>query len=471
MGSQPSTRAQALLFGALLAAALGLRWWAAAGNDFPTVDGTQYLRQSWQLCFAGRLPFSTFPPGWPLLAAVPLRFMSAEDPVAMLRAAHIANVACGTLMCALAFVMLRRRLGFAWALGGTAVMALLPQLVVAAKSDLSEPAFGCALLGAWLLLERRRELPAGLLLGYAYLVRPEALLATAGLVLWRWRSERRPPWRLLAGQAVVMLPYLLFLRQATGAVALSGKGFVFSEAFAAYPGAAYLGLVARQSGQLLALLPGQVGLPLALLAAWGLARARGGWAWLLAPMLAMPLVISPIGARYWVPYVPWVLLAAGLGARALPARFRAAPRRRLPTVALAVALAAGLGWAAIDDAPLIWRNTEAYHGLKDAGLWLRGVATPATKVADYKPYAPYWANCEWVKYPDLPDANSYAIWARNLGLDYLIVNVKTVQQYLPGLDGLLVSPLPPDLGAKLELVHTCLYERVGDNTVVYRVRR
>jgi len=271
-----------------------------------------------------------------------------------------------------------------------------------------------------------------------------------------------------------MLPYLLFLQQATGMVALSGKGFVFREAFAAYPGAAYLGLVARQTGQLLALLPGQVGLPLALLAAWGVVRARGGWAWLLAPMLAMPLVISPIGVRYWMPYVPWVLLAAGLGARALraPPAGRATPRRtRLPAAVLAVALAVGLAWAAVDDAPLVWRNTEAYHGLKDAGLWLRGVATPATKVADYKPYAPYWANCEWVKYPDLPDAGAYAIWARNLDLDYLIVNVKTVQQYLPGLDGLLVSPLPPELGARLELVHTCLYERVGDNTVVYRVRR
>ncbi|MBM4130853.1 hypothetical protein FJ250_07465 [bacterium] len=156
-----------LALGAVLALALALRWWAAAGNGFPTVDGTQYLRQSWQLCFAGRLPYSTFPPGWPLLAAIPLRFMAADDPLAMLRAAHIANVALGSLMCALAFVMLRRRLGFAWALGGATVMALLPQLVVAAKSDLSEPAFGCALLGAWLLLERRRELPAGLLLGYA----------------------------------------------------------------------------------------------------------------------------------------------------------------------------------------------------------------------------------------------------------------------------------------------------------------
>ena len=92
-------------------------------------------------------------------------------------------------------------------------------------------------------------------------------------------------------------------------------------------------------------------------------------------------------------------------------------------------------------------------------------------VADYKPYAPYWAGCRFLKYPEMGGALEYALWARNQGVDYLVVNVQTVRQYLPGLDGLLVSPLAPELADKLELAHTCFYERVGDNTVVYRVKR
>ena len=92
-------------------------------------------------------------------------------------------------------------------------------------------------------------------------------------------------------------------------------------------------------------------------------------------------------------------------------------------------------------------------------------------MADYKPYAAYWAGCRFLKYPDLGSAAEYALWARNHDIDYLVVNVQTVRQYLPGLDGLLVSPLAPELASGLELVQTFFYDRVGDNTVVYRVVR
>lgn len=462
----------------VLAAGLGLRWWAAVANEFPTVDGTQYLDQAWQLCFRGHLPYSCFPPGWPLLAAIPLRFFAADDPLAMLHAAHITNVALGTLSIWLTWLMLRRRLDFGLALAGTALVALLPQNIVLAKSDLSDIAYGCGLLGGWLLLERRRDLLAGLLLGYTYLVRPESALASLGLIAWLWRADRRPPWRLLIGHAALVGPYLIFLRVAGGAWDISSKTVALSQSLDAHPGAGYLGLIAANLGLLLPLLTGQLGVPLALLAAYGTVRHRGAWAWLLLPLMSVPLVINPMVVRFWLPYLPVLLLGAGLGWQSFGWRSSAGatakrwPRRGVAAgTACGLLIAVGLAVAAIDDAPLVRRNTEAYYGLKDAGLWLRTQATPTTLVADYKPYTPYWAGCRFLKYPELGNALEYALWARNNGVDYLVVNVQTVRQYLPGLDGLLVSPLAPELADKLELVHTEFYERVGDNTVVYRVKR
>lgn len=457
----------------VLAVALAVRWWAANGNGFPTVDGTQYLEQAWQLCFQGRLAYSCFPPGWPLLAAIPLRFMNDGDPEAMLRAAHIANVSLGSLSVWLTWLFARRHLGFAAALAIAMVVALLPQNIVLAKSDLSDIAYGCGLLGGWLLLERRRDLPAGLVLGFTYLVRPESALASLGLISWRWRADRRPPWGLMIGHAVFVLPFLIFLRVAGGSWDISSKTVALSQSLDAHPGPAYLGMIATNLALLLPLLTGQLGLPLALLAAYGTARHRGAWAWLLAPLLSVPLVINPMVVRFWLPYLPALLLGAALGWRSLADAWSTRPpwRPKATMAALGLVVAGGLVFAAVDDFPLIHRNTEAYYGLKDAGLWLRGQVTPRSLVADYKPYAPYWAGCRFLKYPELGNALEYALWARNQGIDYLVVNVQTVRQYLPGLDGLLVSPLAPELADKLELAHTCFYERVGDNTVVYRVKR
>lgn len=463
----------------LLAAALAIRWWAAAGNDFPTVDGTQYLDQAWQIGFQGKVPYSCFPPGWPAIVAAPLRLLGAGSPAGVLAVAHAANVALGVLMVWLSWLLLRPRLGFATALAGAAVVAFLPQFIVLAKSDLSDLAYACGLLGGWLLLERRRDLPAGLVLGYTYLVRPESALASLGLLAWRWRADHRLPWRLALGHALFVAPYLVFIKVAGGSWDVSSKTVALSQTLDAYPGAAYLGVIARNLGLLAPLLAGQLGVPLSLLAAWGVARHRGAWAWLLAPLLTVPLVINPMVVRFWLPYVPVLLLGAGLGARSLAlwlagraaARGPGAWSSRAPAAALALAAVAGLGVAAIDDAPWVARNTEAYYGLKDAGLWLQGPADRTTLVADYKPYAAYWAGCRFLKYPELGSALDYAVWARNHDVDYLVVNVQTVRQYLPGLDGLLVSPLAPELAGRLELVQTFFYERVGDNTVVYRVRR
>jgi len=464
-----------LALAAVVVAALVLRARMAALNVWPTVDGVMYLDQAQQLIRHGRLPFSCFPPGWPFIAAVPLAFFPADDPMAMLRAAQIANVVLSGVLLALTYALLRPRLGAWLAVLGALLMAVLPQNTVLAKSDLSEVAFTCALLAGWLLYERRRPLAAGLTLGYAYLIRPEALLLTAGLAVHTAWRERRAPWRLVVGHLEFMVPYLIYIRVATGAWDISSKTVALSESLAAHPGAGYLKLIADNTALLAPMLPALVGLPLVILALWGMVRRRGAWLWLWAPFAPVPFIINPMVERFWLPYVPVLLLAAGLGARDIlgmlsPWWSSVAARRGAAAMLLALALA-GFAHASRDDMRWIRYNTEAYYGLRDAGLWLRDQVTPDTVVASYKPYPAYWAGCRFLKYPELNDAAEYAVWARNNGVDYMVVCVKIVYVHRPGLEALLASPLPDELAPRLTLVKLLTFDRAEQNTAIYRVER
>ncbi len=460
------------LLALLIGLAFLLRTWMAALNKFPTVDGTMYLDEAFQLIHNGHLPFSCFPPGWPFLAAVPLLFFSADDPMGMLRAAQIANVLLSTTLLWLTFVFLRIRLGDWLALTGVALMAVLPLNIVLAKSDLSEVAFTCGMLIGWLLFERRRFFSAGLVLGYTYLIRPEALLATLGLAVHQAFREKKKPGRLLLGQLLMMIPYLVFIRVSTGTWDISSKTVALGESLHAHPGIGYLGLVLSNLKLLLPMVPGLIGWPLTLFAMWGIARSRGKWLWLFAPFAPVPFIINPMAERFWLPYVPFFLLAAGLGARDLLAlaRLRLAWSRGYSVfIVLALVTAAGFVQSSWSDAYMIRRNTESFYGLKDAGLWLRERVDSETVVASYKPYPAYWAGATFLKYPDLNTAAEYAIWARRFGADYLVVNVKVAQIHRPGLRNLLKRPLPPNLADKLKLVEWIQYDPLYHTTAVYKV--
>jgi hypothetical protein len=183
-----------------------------------------------------------------------------------------------------------------------------------------------------LLLLPRDRLLAGLVLGGAYLIRPEALLIAGALAaVFAWR-ERRLPVGLPGGVVLWVVPYVLFLHHETGAWALTGKTGFLDTAVASYQGAAYLGDVLTRAGALLAVLPRLLGWPLLLTAAVGLvARPRLGY-WALAALLPLPLFDFAMADRYWLPYLPWLLLAAGLGA---PVWLGWARRWRRPVVPVA----------------------------------------------------------------------------------------------------------------------------------------
>ncbi|MDY0110351.1 MAG: hypothetical protein RBT60_10480 [Candidatus Krumholzibacteria bacterium] len=459
---------------AVLVAALAVRVRLASLDPWPTVDGVHYLELARQLVTTGRLSFSCFPPGWPLLIGVPLLFLDKSDPLALLRAAQAANVACGVALPLLGFRMLRPDLGRWAAFAGAVVLAFLPLNIILSKVDYSEMSYTCGLVAAWLAYRSRRWLTTGLLFGFTYLIRPEALLAGVGLLLFEAVVERRWRWRAIAGLAAFVVPYLIYIRVAGGAWGISSKDVALTLSLEAHPGWSYAGLVAGNAGRLAPMLVGLLGAPLVALAVVGMVARRGRWLLMLAPFLPVPFIINPMDVRFWQPYVPFFLLAAGLGIGALAERAaRAAPagRQRAAVVLLAVAAIGGAGAAALDDIPWIAYNAEATYGLKDAGIWLRDRVDAETIIADYKPYTAFWAGCRFVKIPDEDNAAAIVSWARNRGAQYLIVNVHVVRTLAPGLDPLLQRPLPAHLAGRLTLVQLLEYDRVEHTTAIYRIER
>ncbi len=449
--------------------ALVIRIRLAGANEFPTVDGVEYMVQARYLLDHGIPPFSCFPPGWPLLISVPLLWLDRSDPMALLRAAQGVNVVAGTLLVLLTFRLLRRRLGYPLALLGMTVMALLPENLILSKGDLSDTTYACGLLVSWLLYEKGRKGSAGLMFGLTYLIRPEAILAGVGLLAHEIRRTRKPPRTMILGLLVPILPYLVFIRLASGAWGLSSKDVALSQSLSAHPGFEYFALIRHNLTALAPLLTGMLGLPLVILACWGLVRARNRWLWMLLPLLPVPLIINPMVPRFWQPYVPFFLLGAGLAGKDLAGRIRTG--RPLAAAVLVVLAMGGFYQATRDDMIFVEQDTEAYYGLKDAGTWLRPRVQQKTIIAAYKPYTSFWAGCRFTRLPDEDNTEALVAWVRNSGARYLIVNVLVAHTQRKALDPLLQKPLPKNLADKLELVQLFQYDLVEHNTAVYRVKQ
>lgn len=465
-------RAWAALF-VVVTAALLVRLDLAGSNTYPSVDGVFYQEQARGLLRDGELPFSSFPPGWPLLIALPLLGRGEPDALTLLYSAHTLNAVCGALLPALVFLALRRRLPAVWSLAGAILLAVLPSSLVLSKSDLSDLSYACVLVTAWLACERRTGWAGGLLLGYAYLIRPEAALVGAGWWILHFVRTRRLPWSFPVAALVPVLPYLVFLRVQSGHWSLSAKGVFLQRALEDRSLTQWLGLVGENVSTFGALLPGLIGWPLFLLAVLGLWVGRGRWLVFLLPLLSMPWFDFRMVARYWIPYLPFLLLAAGLGARWLLSRLERRMRgsgRRPARLALAGLLVAGFGLAAQPGYDRVRHNTEGYRGLRDAGRWLAQRVEPGTIVASYKPYASFWAGCRFLPYPESDTDPAVIIeYCRRHGARYLIANVKVIHRFRPGLDLLLGAPLPRKLERKLTLVKLLQYDQTIQNTAIYRV--
>jgi 4-amino-4-deoxy-L-arabinose transferase-like glycosyltransferase len=218
-------RIETLALAGILATALAMRLaWVAYTDWQPAPDDDAYrydylaralVRGEGFVHLDGRAT-AFWPPGYPLLlAGVYAAFGDAATNGLLL------NAFLGTGTVLLVYLIGRQAFGKTAGLAGAAITACFPSLIFLTGVTLSETAFTFfMLLGVYLVMrdasshEQRRNLalllPAGLVLGFAALIRGQALLLPLVFVAFWWRSGLG--WPAVGDRLVaVMLGIALFV--------------------------------------------------------------------------------------------------------------------------------------------------------------------------------------------------------------------------------------------------------------------
>ncbi len=242
VGSEPQTRAWGVLLA--FAAAVALRAWAAAAAGAAAPQEVRYITIARGLAesgeFAGidrRYPDVIQPPLFPLLLAAALR-----APIGEVGAARAVSILMGALLVFPAAAVARRLLGPRSASRAAWLCAVYPLLAHVSSLALTESTFALLVCLAAVLIWRavdedaaatRLALAAGLLLGLAFLTRPEGLANAAAAIaaFLAGRLARRAGLArtavavalAAAGFAAAALPYAAWVRASTGRWMLAPK--------------------------------------------------------------------------------------------------------------------------------------------------------------------------------------------------------------------------------------------------------
>jgi 4-amino-4-deoxy-L-arabinose transferase-like glycosyltransferase len=203
-------RQDLIALGAILLVALGLRvaYLAFGTGSRPLEsDANQYyeiarnlaLGHGFSMHYPGLFVHETAfrPPGYPALLGL---FFFVFGPSAGL--ARGLNVVLGLVVISLAYVLLRRYVGFLAAVVAAAALAITPNLIANDTYALDEPLSLCLILCVtWALLARRWWL-AGLSCGLLVLTRPSAQALIVVLAIWILITA---DWRALARVVLVAL--------------------------------------------------------------------------------------------------------------------------------------------------------------------------------------------------------------------------------------------------------------------------
>ncbi len=472
-------------------------------------DGAYYAGLAAAWWRGGTPALSTvWPPGYPAgiaLVLAPAALLHRLDPPTVEFAARCVSWLAGGLLLMLLYDWMRDHTTERTALAALALAAFHPRLVQYSAAALTEMTF-CALLIAGLVLLGRAvrrgdvhaEFAAGVAFGLGYLTRPEglplALVAWLGSALAGGRRRLRPA--LLLGLALVVTPWLVFLRAELGHVTLGEKGAynfwraykteynarfgepprlserVFDSPALANPlpaapvevarfVAAAPGLIARRTlrnlGRILV-----ESIPLASYPAWfvfalfglPLLGRRDLWP-AAATLIALPLVYAPFGfdRRFFVPSVPLLLGLAAVGIETIAGWFAPARRTLVGAVLLAGLVVAGGGYSLVH--PLM----ESAPEHRAAGEWLRrewpalrvtGPPTDARSgpphdrpvVMSRKTWVPFYADGLIAELPD-GGVDSLTARVRVAQADVVVIDERWAAPTRPGLAMLLDPALAP----------------------------
>lgn len=357
-----------------------MQWRFAIGFDEP-----HYLQMGAAAALDGweHLLHPYWPPMYPALVALFSIFSSDFELVG-----RLVNVLCGTAALIPVYILAKELFGKTPALISTLLLALFPAIAFSATDALSESSYTLlsisGLTAGWFALKKRAiglAALAGLFFGMAYLTKPEGLgylgvfggFAGMWLLYRIWRFRKFDLVKVIAVTTavcgVVALPYLIYLKNATGDWTISGKYKVnrfdvnsinklspdnkhlpldmayHLGTFADYDPDTHTGDDghARTPGDLAAWvaqnlykilrteLAGAITAPMFLLMALGLFAVRWMWSqaklnfYLLAYIVFFWLMVIPffhINARYFAPLLPLCFVWIGQGAVIVYRRIR-----------------------------------------------------------------------------------------------------------------------------------------------------
>ncbi len=451
-----------------MALALAMRLWALRWQPFVTVDGTEYIRFAEALA-AGRAFTSIFPPGYPALVAI-ARLLVADRVLA----AALVSLVAGVLLVWPVWWLGRRALGPLGSWIPVLLVALHPSLAVFSAVTMSESAYFLALYGGVALTAASRSLLAGLALGAAFAIRPEALvpaLALAAGTTWRVARRQAAARRLalgLAGFLVLAVPCWLYFHATLGVWTptpkLGGLHATVTDWRTVEPRLApplprpgYAGLATLAQNwrvglrqyptnavmhgrSLLGLWPA----PLLLLSLAGLVRRRGLEAVPLLHLAAIPFLGLSAQPRFVLEAVPALAILAAVPLAATRGWWRAG---------LAVVALGGTIWCEWNTGPAIRQPYDSWVDSHErAGEWLSGVAPPGAIVMDRKPWVAFYAHRTYRVMPDEPYDTLIDAAVRE-HVSYLVVDQQFAEAFRKQLEPLLYDSGFRDREQRLELVY------------------
>ena len=500
---------------ALVAGALALRLWLLPYKKCVSTDAVAYIAAAETLFTYTSSP-RLFPPGYPLPVALAGLLVADWE-----LAARLTSIVLGSLLVLPLFCLSRSVLGETAAWCTALLAATYPALVDEATFALSQTTYTFFYLwAAFCCYEGRRRSAAtwhagsGALFGYAYLVRPEAiiyLLVVPTLALLPSRDRASARGRRLASASsfcltfvLIASPYWIQVRRTTGSWGLSMKGQT-ALSYAMVTGAANIQLARDQYRRkhhgvetslfgtfakyplrmtrafivnahathkhvVPMLLPG---IALALLVV-GLTYPRpeerppGGEAYLgCLAMAYAPVFFFEVADRVFLPLAALSLPWMGRGV-VVVARWIQYGAGRLGLslsdrgVTTATAIGVTLVLLPFTLRPLYRPDPDGIY--REVGQWMKGNLEPPLRIAHRKPSIGYYAGASHVGIP-LGSYEDVIAHCRRHRASHLVVDSRIVQDLRPSLRFLIYCKEPP---APLSLVRA-FEGHAHTRVVVYRI--
>ncbi|HKQ59027.1 MAG TPA: glycosyltransferase family 39 protein [Candidatus Eisenbacteria bacterium] len=441
---------------AITVAGAALRLWLAARNAGITMDSPLYVGMAESLAGGERMSGPAHH-GYPALVALAgLLLPGRELP------GRAVSIIAGIALIPLVYRLARQGATPRWAAWIAAALAALhPLLAVYSGPIMTETTFLALMLGGILLLERGRAPLAGLVLGIAYAVRPEAMVVAfvAAVALLPGPKGMRAALRFAGAFAIVAGCYVGVLSWERGTFTLTPKTALVhpptdTRAEAewrvgdadrpaveperslperirwAAPGTAarYLPRLGLHLSRLVESWPW----PLLALSVVGFAVRPGPLAAPLAQILLLPLLGVGANLRFTLLFLPSLAVFAGVGGAWLVARADRARGVAIALVLAAALLGAGWPWFGRPGSHALHFDDGPMAQMREAGAWLRRYGRPGATVMDRKAYVPFFAGMRHLQLPD-DDYETIVRYAQASGADYLVLEefvVETMRRQL-----------------------------------------